>query len=368
MGKVTQYKNEQKLLEEQKLMASFTRNNQSAKAKMAIPVAPLHQKILCYREFFINDPVFYQPKTKSKDPQKQLQEIVRHAFAKYPVCHPLKSVWEDVKRANNYQSIDFKLWYICVANGGSLYKTYAKEHLSKKEVHCLTTCPHNLTIEQAMVYSVAKAESNNEGVALRIAKTKLTEKPFTAFWKTVMRFFAKNPTTSLSDINDLLDYIQERLRQNPDFSMAGNTVEVLQKRMQDWHYELRRIKVLGDSKWTGTYIPDDSFITKDSMDNEYTWTFTQILSSKVLAEEGNKMHHCVFSYKKSCVEGKISIWSLKKSDMFGIMKPKVTIEIGNDGTIRQARGFANRSMKGEESHVVNMWVAKNGLHLPAYLY
>jgi hypothetical protein len=150
--------------------------------------------------------------------------------------------------------------------------------------------------------------------------------------------------------------------------MAGNTVEVLQKRMQDWHYELRRIKVLGDSKWTGTYIPDDSFITKDSMDNEYTWTFTQILSSKVLAEEGNKMHHCVFSYKKSCVEGKISIWSLKKSDMFGIMKPKVTIELGNDGTIRQARGFANRSMKGEESHVVNMWVAKNGLHLPAYLY
>lgn len=381
MGKATQEKQLKKQHEEMQLMSSFAQHNRKILAKKAVVEPPVHFKLECYRSLFLKNADQYQVKTKSKDKTKQLLELVRFTFNKYAVCQPLTSAWGMEKSpgilvnkhldANGHaqpHAIDFKLWYICVAKGGSLYKEHAKDHLSKKEVHCLTTCPHNLSIAEAIVYSIAKAEVKNEGIALRIARSKLNDRVLTDFWKSVIRFFAKHTPTSIAEINDLLDFLESRLRLDNKFSMAGHTLDVLKKRMVDWHYELRRVKVLSGFNWTGAPIPNDTITSHNQKGDEIVWTIEQIITGKDLAHEGSVMHHCVYGYKDKCIRGNCSIWSLKLTE-YHMTKPKITVEVshGNYGySIVQARGYANRGLKNDEKHILSIWAKKNDISFSSY--
>lgn len=377
MGKATRLKQELVMEAKTKVMSSFANNNRIMKQRACVEQPSLFKNIEAYQPFFIKDVSNFTPRTKSKNLDKQLLLLVREAFAKYSVCLPLTSIWEvpaanqDNRNLHNASAdhtlkVDFKMWYICVARGGSLYKEHAKEYLSKKEVHNFTTCPHNLNIPQALVYCVAKAANTTtqtEGIALRIARSKLQEVPFNNFWKTVIRFFAEHTPKSIDSINDLIDYITHRYQTNNTFSMAGKTLSALEKSKMDWHYALRRTRELGNTSWTGCYIPNDTFEVPnhDKKQPNIIWSFEQILTGKRLAEEGNKMRHCVLSYKARCISGAISIWSLQKQENFGLSTSKVTIELSNQGNIRQARGLANRSPRPEENHAIDLWRRKYDL-------
>lgn len=400
MGKATRAKQEKIMAEEARIMSSFGIHNKKVLYSSKTPTQPLYMKLMAYKDYFLNSPQDYTPKTKSKNEDKQLLLMVRNTFAKYAVCQALTDVWNSYNSPNttgiaanqpeyhrqlhahaaNQQNrnmpkatiqIDFKLWYICVAQGGSLYKEYAKEYLSKKEVHIFTTCPHELNVYQNLVYSVAKAAGKTnqaDGIALRLARSNLKEKPFNDFWKTVIRFMAEHTPNTISEVNDLLDYIVHRKNEKATFSMAGQTLKVLTKGMIDWHYALRRVKAMGDHSWTGCYIPNEMFETanQDKRQDNIKWQFEQILNSKRLAQEGTQMRHCVYSYRKNCSDGNISIWSLSRSNGTGHMVPKVTIELDNYGSIRQARGLANRSMNSEERHVMELWCKKYDLSMTKY--
>lgn len=381
MGKATQAKQLKMQEQESKLMSSFAQHNLKILAKKSVVEPPVHFKLQPYQSLFLKNASDYQVKTKSKDKSKQLLEVVRFTFNKYAVCQALTNVWSyekppgilvnrsvDEKGNINVTPIDFKLWYICVAKGGSLYKEYAKENLSKKEVHCLTTCPHNLSLAEAIVYSIAKAEVKNEGIALRIARTKLNDRVLTDFWKSVIRFFAKHTPNSIAEINDLIDFIESRLRLDNKFSMAGHTLEVLKKRMTDWHYELRRVKVLSGFNWTGASIPNDTFTSHNQKGDEIVWSIDQIVTGKDLAHEGSSMHHCVYGYKDQCIRGKCSIWSLKLTE-YHVTKPKITVEVNHGSygySIVQARGYANRGLKNDEKHILSLWAKKNDISFSNY--
>jgi hypothetical protein len=73
------------------------------------------------------------------------------------------------------------------------------------------------------------------------------------------------------------------------------------------------------------------------------------------------MHHCVASYKRLCVEGLISIWSLACEYPIGRVNKGVTMEVRHDGAIVQCRGFANRLPYGNEVVVVKRWAREFGL-------
>lgn len=375
MGKSTQLKQQEKAAAEYALMSSFKDHNKkviSTQRREKASHVPVVNKILAYESHFIKDGRSYTLRTKSKDVDKQLLEIVRFSFNKYSVCNALSNAWTVAKQPsiflaaeNGVAAIDFKKWYICVAQGGSLYKEHAKEYLSKKEVHNLTTCPHELSIEQAIVYSIAKAENKNEGIALRIARSNLNKKILTPFWKSVIRFFAKYTPENIQKINDLLDFFHHKVTQEANFSMSGQTLEVLNKKMTDWHYELRRTKVLESYSWAGIDLPNEQFITTNQRGDEIIWEIKQILTGKELAKEGNTMHHCVYSYKDKCIKGDCSIWSLTLTE-YGATKPKVTIELSRNRYITQARGFANRGLKNDEKHILNQWTKKANLNFAGY--
>lgn len=324
--------------------------------------------------FAINDPDSFKYTLKSSNRDKKVRMLAKFLFSKYKTPKILEQVWDGPSipgRTNTKKkssAIRYRKWFVCAATGGSLYKEHLKSFLTKKEGLLFVNCPFDLTIDQALVYSIALAEDGRAGAALRIAKSKLNEKSYeTEFWKNVVKFFAQEDKTpeTVEQINDLVDFINAQKLENNNFNIFGNgwTLASLTKRMHDWHYDLRRSKKMGSFTWAGHDFKDFSLTKRKDEYNAEEWTITQIKSSKELLDEGKQQHHCVFGYKNSCIDGSASIWSLKVNG-----KRKVTIEVRkSNNCIVQARGFANRKTTGEEDNLIRLWSNENNLNL-SYRY
>jgi hypothetical protein len=359
-------------VEERKLAsvrARIAKQNQEQKKVKSKSGTPLINRISEYREYFVRDENLFVLKTKSSNRSKQTLELVRHVFQKYPVPSFMNYIWNNVdddkpvygRQVPRYH--EFEMWYICVATGGSLYKEYFKDKaLSKKETHAFLNCKYDLTIPQALIYAICKSVGAKDGSALRVARSKLVEKKPTEFWKYVMRFFAHENNITIDQINDLVDYLNHKHVGNPTFTLAGSgqTVESLTKKMKDWHYDLRRMKVIGNATWDGLDVPDQTYNRKFRTGKVQRWFFKQIKTAKDLQQEGNSQRHCVLSYKDRCIKGSVSIWSLSNEDEYGGTHRKLTIEVTEAGSIIQARGIANRSATAEELTLVDAWAKDHG--------
>lgn len=375
MGGKTREKQEKAALAEAQFQQRFVMANRAAKQAQMVKPKPLVEDIETYRPHFIRDEKNFNLKTKSDNRTKQLLELVRHVFHHYQVPSFMTEVWEQpVKNNGVFQArnlnnqFDFKMWYICIATGGSLYKEYAKEHLTKKEVHTFLNCPFALSIRQVLVFAVAKSAGATDGIALRIAKSKIQEQPFNEFWRHNIRFFAGECPNTVNEINDLTDYLIAKKAEAANFTLAGTgyTLKSLTKKMVDWHYDLRRLKAIGDAKWEGHPIEDKMYEREDEWGNKVYWSFKQIKTAKELQQEGNAQRHCVYGYKSGCIRGDHSIWSLSYKDGFGSMSRKITIELRNDGTIAQARGLANRSPRPNEMNMIKIWAKENNFYIGSY--
>lgn len=82
-----------------------------------------------------------------------------------------------------------------------------------------------------------------------------------------------------------------------------------------------------------------------------------------LIKEGNELSHCVASYVNDVVSGKCRILFLRKSE--DLTSPVATIET-RGGNVRQARGYANRSLKGTELEFVREWAKEKELEVKYY--
>lgn len=375
MGRKTLAKKEKELVENQKVKEILLAGTKKLKKEKEVLQKPLVKDIEAFRPLFIRSEENFVLKTKSKDRTKQLKELVRHVFHKYPVPDFLFDAWETENYNKIRKQFDFKKWYICVATGGSLYKEHTKEILTKKETHTFLTCAHNINIEQSLVYAIAKCEGASDGVALRIARSKINDRVISEYSKQNIRWFAKNPPASVQQLDDLVDYLLAKKVEQPNFSLVGSglTIDSLLKRMHDWHYDLRRLKMIGNSVWDGHPINDTEYPYIEYMNAnkvECAWYFYQIKSAKELQEEGNAQRHCVLSYKKYCISGEASIWSLRQGyTLEGVKKAKrrLTIELRNNGVIQQVRGLANRKMKAHERTIIEKWSKDNALTISNYV-
>lgn len=356
-----------------------------AEAKTAAPEIPIIDRISEYKDFFVRDEALYVKKTKSSSRSKQTLELVRHVLQKYPVPSFMNYIWEDEVKTNEHAKNgkivkvklsgkwpEYEMWYVCIATGGSLHKEYFKDKgFTKKETHTFLNCRFDLTIPQALVFAVAKASGGKDGNALRVARSKLVIYPFNEFWKHVIRFFAQEDELTVNQIDDLIDYLQHKRTEPPageigirheslsTFTIAGMgyTVESLTKKMKDWHYDLRRIKAIGNETWDGISVPDQTYVRTSQKGKKSNWFFKQIRTAKELQQEGNAQRHCVYSYKQRCISGDISIWSLSNEDEFGGIHRKLTIELTKDQRIVQARGLAQRAPREDEQHLMRVWAA-----------
>jgi hypothetical protein len=208
---------------------------------------------------------------------------------------------------------------------------------------------------RAIWYAVARAKTDDVRLALNIARTRLTDfGMLNEFWKEVARFFARNPVGVL-EMNDLIDFIRAAKVDDASFSLSGRTLPALRRRMEEWHDLLRKTRELRRERWAGKDLPNGIY-----RDGDMIWRFKQIKNSIRLFEEGERMRHCVLSYKEMCRLGHTSVWALS-CELEGTVRRCLTIEVDPTGWIVQARGFANRPPTALECEILARWAAELGL-------
>lgn len=230
----------------------------------------------------------FKPKTRSSRVERRVLEMARHLFGKHPVPPILWQAWESQGARSG---IDSKDWFISVGLGQSFQKTCAKGILTRQEAHIFLACPHALSIEQALFWSVARSQCAADGIALRIARSKLATQEFNDFWRGVARFMADNPPDSTADAGDFCDYLSWRRAQDRTFEVFGPgfTSLSMRARMLDWHRDMARAKSLVFFQWAGVDVANRTYTMEDAHGNAALWRFEQILESKTLAAEGNAM-------------------------------------------------------------------------------
>lgn len=113
-------------------------------------------------------------------------------------------------------------------------------------------------------------------------------------------------------------------------------------------------------------IPVTDFRVVDPEKHEWSfrsWSISQIVSSRLLVEEGNALHHCVASYEPWCRRGETSIWSMMTHGTL-TSRHVLTIEVEpRTRRIVQARGRCNFSPTPEARRVMLQWADREGLNV-----
>jgi hypothetical protein len=332
-------------------------------------------KVERLRSYALRAPDDWYCRIKSKSEEKRLLDLVRFCFARYRVPAHLEALWTanaeddfvdkitapvptEIKRAG---APELLRWYLIAAQGGSLYKQETHPYLSKQETHHFLTAPANVaSFCQAMWYAVVRAQTDSNDAALTLARSKIaTYSIASSWWKDVARFFARNPATA-HEIDDLVDFLLVAKQQDASFTLKGRTLATLRRRMEDWHRALRRNQEIGGGAWAGSPLPDIEYkVGKE--ERQAIWRFRQIKTGEALFREGQRMHHCVATYKFACMQGDISIWSLTSEFPIGRINRGVTMEVTRDARIVQCRGFANRLPYANEVTMVKRWAHEHNL-------
>lgn len=359
-----------------------------------------------FEKYYFRDPKSYVKKIKSSNPERVFIDFIEHTFVKYDCHFSFKSIWYEIGEKYFKNIYGFKSYsstslervalncgksiqnpyflelFFSQVSGGSVFKEYFKGVFTKKEA-ALIVKPKNkdFSVSENMVFAIAFQHSKDFSKSLRVSKSKLAVELRTtlnnfvlfkdknrvgffdnygdklSFIRNCIMFFTNVDPESVEEIDDITDYFLKEYNENNKFSPLGKkyTIETARKKTDDWHRALRRVAVIGNSAWDGHPIEDTKYEFGEE-EKFREWKFVQIKKGKELAKEGNLMRHCVYSYKDGCIKGNISIWSLKVDN-----KRAVTIELGNDGKIRQARGKANRRLKKVEKEVINKWANDNFL-------
>ncbi len=379
------------------------RTTRSIEAKQAedargITVEEIAAKMLfTYPGKTIRDIKTFNRSLKSKDKGKVQLAVATHLFGKYKVpgymqecwytekvvtssAQPVRGRWfnhhapqpQEVISVAAPEILMRRDWFITQASGGSIYKDHTKGILTKGEVHAFLNCPIPCDFREAIIYALASQWTKDTGIVSRVMRSKLNTHPGVnwikdrAIWREVIHFYCVTELT-FQQMNDLFDYFvhadaQARGRQQ-EYRLKGRNLQSLTRQMQDWHYELARVKRMGDAKWEGIPIADAEFELDGQPGN--TWFINQLKTSKELAAEGTAMHHCVYGYQNKCTTGQSSIWSVKRLQKKKAISPEraLTLEIDENGCIIQIRGFANRPARPEELEAVRHWARKNYLSI-----
>ena len=332
-------------------------------------------KVKALRSYALRAPEDWLCRLKSKSEEKRFIDFIRFAFARYRVVPHLEQIWihevEDdfVDRVTppNLADMrrpgmpDLRRWYLIAAQGGSLYKQETHRFLSKQETHHFLTAPDEIaSTKQALWYAVARAQTPIREIAIRVARCKLANYSIAStWWKEVARFFARNPIPT-HEMDDLVDYLFVAKQEDARFTLKGRTLATLARRKEDWHRALRRNQAIGGGAWAGSSLRDVDY-QSGGENKKAVWRFRQIKTGNELFREGERMHHCVATYKFACVQGLVSIWSLTSEFPAGHINRGVTMEVTRDGRIVQCRGFANRLPYGNEATMAKRWARDTNL-------
>ncbi len=371
MGKSTKKRQEAEAAAEENFVEWFASTKNSGKSYRGVIDASIIPKyVRRYEKRQLRDYNNWTYRGKSHKIEKQQIELIRHAFAKYRVPRFLEQVFisEDKEKFDT-----FSKWYLAVAQGESLYKTCTRGILSKKETHFFIQAPDDLSIKQAIWWARAVAISNDIGIARRLAQSAIARYDYkNEFSIDVHRFFTNNPVP-LKELEELLDYIIAAHAENDNWTIKKRSLEAIRRHSERWHRDMMKLRHIGGGAWDGMDIPlrrykTGKFDPNPQHSTEIKWVIFEILTGNELAREGNRMRHCVSSYKSRCMDGTCAIFTMRSNTILRENRRHLTIKVDPvSKAVDQARGLANRLATPQEKAILNKWATDNGLQYRIYI-
>ncbi len=305
-------------------------------------------------------------KRPSHSAERQFVSLVNLCFVRYKVPGFLYQVWLDTKKNTQQQ------WFIDLGSGKNIRRVRGLPiTMTKKMAHLFLQATDELTVEEALRWSQARGMGCSDQIAEAVAMSRLSRNRFHAesFWESVIRFIAQQPEEYADKVCEVIDYIAYAYEQNTDFSMKGRTWNALWRQTQAWHEELNRERKLG-----GRYVWESSgigerLITKGSGTKTKTFQLIELSSSKALAMEGRKMHHCVSTYAYVCYKRRSAVFSLRMYDQAVPEETTLaTIEVDlKQRRVVQAKARFNARISRQAQQIMEKWAFEEGLTLAPWL-
>lgn len=290
-------------------------------------------------------------------PREQFRELANHLLASYPVPRFMYSVFEEPGYGR------YREWFAHVGAGRNI-RTAPRmtAALTSRMAHYVMQAPDSYSVVGAVRWGQVLGLGGKPPLAKAVIETSLGRQLDVAveelFWLTYLQWLVNNPELPRNQVGPLVDFLAARRRREPEFSLKGRTPGSLRQLMEEWHRELRRAPGIGYRP-----LPRSGFtpcwVWVDGRGN--VWTVDEIADTFALREEGEAMHHCVFSYASAALAGQCSLWSMKV-ERLGQRERALTFEVRNaTKKVVQARGLQNRMPTSEEQLVLARWTHENGL-------
>lgn len=303
---------------------------------------------------------------KSYNAEKQKMELIKHMFVKYPMPYFMYGGFFKTTSRREYfenRRTAFRQWFVQIAQGASAQKLL-KDILTKREVVLfLTKSRNDFTIVENMwlakLVAIGIPQATASKLIERIYLSRYPDDPDGKLMELAFFFLHYYRDMDKDTFNQLVDFSLAKLGE-PDFRFKGRTLNSMVKLSNDWHIHVHKGRIDRNMEWESCGIR-----TWKHQDNVSTFTIQELLSNKELFKEGNKQHHCVYSYTDACVGGRSRIFSLRRvHDTSGEELTRVTIEINpNERTIVQVRGRMNKSPEDYEWTVIRLWAGEKGLRV-----
>jgi hypothetical protein len=258
--------------------------------------------------------------------------------------------------------------------GASLRRIDVPLPITRAIAHRFLSAPCHLGMVAALRWAQLMELGASDALAHEVLRTRLgtTLGDEEEYWEGVLRFFVNQPLLPHGELGPIVDFLaHERL------PIKGRSCSSLLRRVREWHRALGRIAAANVS-WARAPIRDFTWLEKrraaqarrpddEPLDEDRTWTITELCSARALVLEGRAMRHCVATYVRDCVQGRSSIWSLQ-AEIRGIRTRVVTLEVDpRAGRLVQARRSRNGSPSPAERAIVRRWAEREGLIIPPAL-
>ncbi len=227
---------------------------------------------------------------------------------------------------------------------------------TKRMAHHFTNAPKEMTFNQAVWYSIVMGLNGNEALMIALKRHFRHWKQDMGLMGSLVGFFKDLPIDELP-MQRFLAYLRHLWQENGELCMKGWTLATLQRRTDAWYEELRRryTYVSNVPSWKGaTYRPFECMV------EGMVYKIVQLTTAEELFEEGKQMSHCVASYGYRCVNGEVSVWSLRKL-VNGKTKSLVTIELSAQGRIVQMACAFNESPNMFQTRLIQRWATREEL-------
>jgi hypothetical protein len=333
-----------------------------------------------YRQSWLRPYDAWKPRTHNT--RRQFASLLRHLFVQYDMPLFFDSVWFAGPTA---KGVDRRAAYLHVGGGGSVRDCDLPIRLTKRMAHYFNQAPSDVTFEKAVRWGQILGLGADERLARAILPTRLGESfDHDNFWVTVIEWFILHPMLDRVHVGPIIDYLYHQRflsdpclapgnqadspTPRPNLTMKGRTPESLLRNVNQWHRRLASDNAHQVGQWVPTGIDGFEFIEgSETSGSSKLWTIRELLSAQALIAEGRQLHHCVATYRSSCVRGQCSIWTMEVETNKGRTK-SLTLEVRNQQRlICQARGKANRTPTEKERGVLRRWAAQAGLVIASYV-